>query len=175
MLLLPAAFVELDSADLAGLSRHSMLRVATAGVWHNAALALASWPLAAALLAVATRASGGGWTAALLGPARLLLGYTASLSAALTLLNMAPVWYLDGQQALEALLLRRGKPLRGLPEQAAGQAEAAARQQDGQGSSSGGSGGGGGDRRRAAAVRWILHAGTALYASVLGLHLLQMR
>jgi S2P endopeptidase len=156
MLLVPAAFVELDSADLAGLSRHSMLRVAAAGAWHNVALALASWPVAALLAG-----AGGGW--ALLGPARLLLGYSASLSAALALLNMAPVWFLDGQQALEALLLRRSQP-QGLPDKAL----AAPAQQHSPGSSAGGSG------RRGIAVQWILHAGTALYAAVLALHLWQM-
>ena len=159
MLLVPAAFVELDSADLVGLSRHSMLRVATAGAWHNVALALASCPVAALL------AGAGGW--ALLAPARLLLGYTASLSAALALLNMAPVWFLDGQQALEALLLRHGKP-KGLPDQALAQRATTPAQPHSPGSSAGGSG------RRSVIVQWILHAGTALYVAVLALHLWQM-
>ncbi|KAL4444603.1 hypothetical protein ABPG77_002420 [Micractinium sp. CCAP 211/92] len=162
LLLLPAAFVELDSADLAALSRASMLRVATAGVWHNAALGLACW---AALPALPV--SGGGGAAAgavagaLLSFLRLLLGYTVSLSAALALLNMAPVHGLDGQQALEAALLRPRLPAKELPDHSDPGATGS-----GHGSSKG---------RRAGAVRWALHAGTAAYAAVVLLHMARLQ
>ncbi|KAL4427720.1 hypothetical protein ABPG75_001809 [Micractinium tetrahymenae] len=169
LLLLPAAFVELDCADL---GRLSMLRVATAGVWHNTALGLACWAALAALPGDSNGGGGGGvGTTTALAPAagallvfvRLLLGYTVSLSAALALLNMAPVHFLDGQQALEALVLR--------PRRAAKELPAHAEPGDG-GASSGGSGG---KSRRAAAVRWVLHAGTAAYVAVVLLHLQRVR
>ncbi|KAI3429503.1 hypothetical protein D9Q98_005592 [Chlorella vulgaris] len=144
ILLLPAAFVELDTQDL---GRLSMLRVATAGAWHNAVLAAACWGISAVLAHL------GWWLPA---PLRLLLAYAVSLSAALCLLNMAPVHFLDGQQALGALLLRPPKPkqLPELQEQSTGPHQAS--------------------HRQAALVRWILHAGSGLYLAVLALHLLRM-
>ncbi len=162
LLLLPAAFVELDSADLAALSRASMLRVATAGVWHNAALGLACW---AALPALPVSGGGGAAAGAVVGALlsflRLLLGYTVSLSAALALLNMAPVHGLDGQQALEAALLRPRLPAKELPDHSDPGATGS-----GHGSSKG---------RRAGAVRWALHAGTAAYAAVVLLHMARLQ
>lgn len=158
LLLLPAAFVELDSDDLVALDRAGMLRVATAGVWHNATLGLACW---AALAALPAGASGRAATVvaagALLPAVRLVLGYTVSLSVALALLNMAPVHRLDGQQALEAVLLRPRRPAKELPNHAdpgGDSCSAAGRRTD----------------RRAAVVRWVLHAGTAAYAAVVLLH-----
>jgi S2P endopeptidase len=146
-LLLPAAHVELDGGDLAALGGGALLRVAAAGAWHNVATGLAAWaPLA------------------LGAPPRLFLGYTLSLSFALALLNMAPVHWLDGQAALEAALLRRGRPRRELPE----------RGDDGEGHPTTPTGGSG-DGAAATALRWVLHAGTALYAAVLLLHLARGR
>lgn len=163
VLMLPAAFVQLDSSDLAALGRHSMLRVATAGAWHNAALGLACWP-AAQLLARLWW----GPLRPLLAQLHLLLSYTLSLSAALALLNMAPVHFLDGQQALEALLLRPLKPQE-LPEQAEAQHGGSDSSVDGDSMAPAS------NSSKARAVRWILHAGTGLYAAVLMLHVLRMQ
>lgn len=148
-LLVPAAFVRLDDADLAALGRRGMLRVAAAGAWHNLVLCLGCWGALCVLPA--------------LRMLQLLLGYTASLSAALALLNMAPVHWLDGQHFLQALLLRPRRPPKELPEHAR------------QGSSDGSSGSSMVPSGRAAAVQWTLHAGTALYAAVVLLHLLRAR
>lgn len=155
ILLLPAAFVELDTADLAALPRSGMLRVACAGAWHNLVLAAAAWLAQAAALRLHSSWVGS-WVGSQL---HLLLGYTTALSLALALLNMAPIWWLDGQQALEALMCQpcKGPAVPGLPtEQRQGD--------DSMGRKDGAS-------RRAAAVRWVLHAGTGLYVAVLLLHL----
>jgi S2P endopeptidase len=160
--LLPAAFVELDSADLAAAGRPSLLRIATAGAWHNAVLGLACWPVAALL----ARLPAGPALQALLTSLHLLLSYCVSLSAALALLNMAPVHFLDGQQALEALLLRPSKARSELPERAT-EEQGCGGDEPGSGKSSGRSG-------RARVVRWILHGGSCLYGSVVLLHLWRM-
>ena len=151
VLLMPAAFVEMDTADLAALPRSGLLRVACAGAWHNLVLASAAWLAQAAALRL------GGFSGSGVGSQlHLLLGYTTALSLALALLNMAPIWWLDGQQALEALVRQPGAPVSGLPTE----------QRQGGGSQGRDSG-----KRRAAAVRWALHGGTGLYAAVLLLHL----
>lgn len=161
LLLLPAAFVQLDSADLAALDRASMLRVATAGVWHNAALGLACWAALAALPAGGGDGGGVATAAAAVALLRLVLGYTVSLSVALAVLNMAPVHCLDGQQALEALLLRPRRPAKELPDSCDAGAAGS-----GDGRSKGG---------RAGAVQWVLHAGTTAYAAVVLLHMARVQ
>ena len=158
MLLMPAAFVELDTGDLAALPCSGLLRVACAGAWHNLVLAAAAWLAQAAALRLC------GLPATWLGgQLHLLLGYTTALSLALSLLNMAPIHWLDGQQALEALC--RPSRLAAAPDLPTDQRQQA--EQDGSGSKLGA----GRSTRRAAAVRWVLHAGTGLYAAVLLLHL----
>lgn len=158
ILLMPAAFVELDTAELAALPRGSLLRVACAGAWHNLALAAAAWLAQAAALRL-----GGmlGWVS---GQLHLALGYTTALSLALALLNMAPIHWLDGQQALEALC-RPSNP------RAVSALPTDQRRQGEQGGGGGAKLAAGVSTRRATAVRWVLHAGTGLYAAVLLLHL----
>lgn len=167
VLLAPAAFVELDDADLAALSRRSMLRVACAGAWHNMAAGLACYAAQAVLLPLLGAGGAGGWAA----PLHLLLAYSTSLSAALALLNLAPVHYLDGEQVLQALLLRPRKGSRPLPQhqhadEPGGSADAGSEQAAAPAASG---------ARRAAVVRWALHAGSGAYAAVLVLHLLRLR
>lgn len=187
LLLVPAAFIELDSADLAALSRHSMLRVAAAGAWHNVVLGLACWGAAVALPAgsYAANASSGSWAALAAAAAavplsilrflQLLLGYTASLSVALALLNMAPVHYLDGQQVVEALLLRHRRQLKDLPDQQPCTGASSGGDGDSSSRAGGGASGSCAGAQAARTVRWVLHAGTALYAAVVVLHVARVR
>lgn len=158
-LFLPSAYVLLDEADLARLGRWRVLRVACAGAWHNTMLSALCWAGAAGL-AAAWRA---GAAALQPPPAPLLvlhrlLGYTGSVSAALGLLNMAPVHFLDGEKALCALLGG---------DDAGGALPQAQRPQP--------AGGPRALRRltpyvRRLAARWLLHAGTALLVTVAVLH-----
>ena len=170
LLLLPAAFVELDSDDLAALSRRSALRVAAAGVWHNAVLGCACWAGAVALAPLGGSSSGSWVVQAAVRPVQLLLGYLISLSAALALLNAAPVWRLDGQQVLEALLLPPRKPGELLEQVEQGSSSIAGHDCP---ASAGGAAPPGSLARRYA-VTSILHTCTALYATVLVLHLLRV-
>jgi hypothetical protein len=153
-LLLPTAYVLLDEADLACLGRRQALRIACAGAWHNAVLAVLCWGCTAGLPA---------WGPAAPQQLRLALAYTASVSAALGLLNMAPVHFLDGEKALRALLLLGGDPPAGLP-----QLHRPPAQQPGNWArpSVG---------LRGLVARWLLHVGTAGLAAVALLHVACLR
>ncbi|EIE24169.1 hypothetical protein COCSUDRAFT_41457 [Coccomyxa subellipsoidea C-169] len=79
-----------------------------------------------------------------------MLAYLFNVSAALALINMAPVFYFDGQAALEAVLgLQGGVSL--VPAQRSG-----------------------GHRWRLLLYRWALRLGTAAFAAILVMHAVQL-
>ena len=162
---LPAAHVHLNSAQLSLLPRWPALRIAAAGVWHNAVLAAACLAVAFGLRAAPEV------LARFVRPLALLVGYTGSVSAALALLNAAPVHWLDGEHIAAALLLCGRRPAPALP---VSEGDAAAAQGEDEAAAKG-HGGGSGRPRAAAAVRWVLHSGTALFAAVLLLHVTRLR
>ena len=156
-LFLPVAYVLLEEEGLARLGRWPALRVACAGAWHNAALAALCW-------AGLAGAAGAGLPAAP-RPLALLLGYTGSVSAALGLLNMAPVHYLDGERVVLTLLgcssAGEGGGGEAPPQQLLPHAHRPAAQQKGPAWSPA-------TRRRAAT--WVLRLGTAGLVGVVALH-----
>jgi hypothetical protein len=156
-LFLPTAYVVLDEEDLGRLGRQQALRIACAGAWHNAVLATLCWACIAGLAA---------WGSAATQALQLALAYTASVSAALGLLNMAPVHYLDGEKVLRTLLLGSGDSPTSLPQLHRPASSSQQQQLQQQRSSWPGAS----PALRRLLAQWLLHLGTVGLAAVALLH-----